>query len=214
MRDYINRGRIILQQGRMAVRDCPAHMAADIDFPENVEEDESDCYRILLNYLAGSNTENRAVALRAPVEHVEEGDDWELTQRTPRNGSDNRVSMRFDFAEGASIGVFPQPDDPRVHLWTVPAARLATIWFAGPPSSERVAKNVSELETFISLNGVTPVCRRPDRAVKASRRGPFGLVTELAIPVAEWPSAGPARRFQPGLRRAGPAVHANRVTTP
>lgn len=192
------RSRTILRQGRIALRDCPAHVAADIDVAADDIKSEADSYVVLMAYLTGSNARRQLIAVPAPIQQAED-DEWLLTERGPPI----RNSVRFEFPEGTFLGNLPEPVDPRIHLTNVPARRLATTWFLGQPSEDRLARHTDKLQNFISLKGLTPLSRGGAPPLLARRHGPFRAVTELSIPIAGWPLAGVTRTSHPAHRASG-----------
>ncbi|MFN4025423.1 MAG: heme-binding protein [Hyphomonas sp.] len=198
MRTQTRRSRTILRQGRIALRDCPAHVAADIDVADGDIGSEADSYSVLMDYLTGSNARRQLIAVREPIQQADD-DEWLLTERGPPI----RSAVRFEFPEGTFLGNLPEPADPRIHLTNVPARRLATTWFFGQPSEDRVARNSDKLQNFITLKGLTPLSQGGAPSLLARRHGPFRAFTELSIPIAGWPLADVTRTSHSAHRAPG-----------
>lgn len=194
--------RTFYRHGRIALKDLPAHFAVDIDVPTGKPGADTDCYLILVDYLSGCNSSHRPVVLHAPVQQAAD-DEWQLTEKTASLEQQMRTSIRFEFSNGPFLSEFPEPTDPRVRLHKVAASRLATIWFAGGASVERVASEADRLRDFIALKDLSPLATSAPPAVRATRCGPFRLLTELSIPIAQWQTAGKIRSSHAVYRDAG-----------
>ncbi len=191
-----HRGRTLFSQGRISVRHFPEHLAAEIDLPEGEAASDENCYLILIGYLSGCNASHRPVRLSAPIEPAAD-DEWVLTQRAEPKEGRAASTVWFDLPADSSIGHFPEPTDPRLHLRTVSATRSATIWFFGAPSPGRIARHAEQLQYFIALRSLTPVSPGDRPAIRASRRGPFDVLTELSMPVSQWPCSDHFRFKRP-----------------
>lgn len=194
--------RTFYRHGRIAVKDRSAHLAVDIDIPVGERSADANCYLILIEYLSGSNASHQPVALRAPVQQLDD-DDWQLTEKSVSTSQPGRTSVRFEFSDDVFLSQLPAPTDPRVHLRRVALSRSATIWFAGQPSTERVASRSQQLRTFISLNNLLPLFSNQGPEIRTAKRGPFQMLTELSLPISEWipgrairPSSSARRGFK------------------
>ncbi len=196
MRERCHLGQPIFSQGRISIRHFPEHLAADIVLPEGEAATEENCYIILIDYLSGCNASRRPVWLSAPIEQATD-DEWVLTQRAEPQKDLVPSSVRFDLPAGSSIAHFPAPTDPRLQLRTVAATRSATIWFVGGPSPGRIARHTEQLRDFIALRSLTPISPGDRPVVRASRHGPFDVLTELSIPVSKWPCSNQFRFHRP-----------------
>jgi len=206
------RGRTILREGRIAVRDFPEHLAADIDIPGGEAVSDVNCYLILIDYLSGCNASHRPVILHAPVEQTTD-DEWQLAQRAAPKVAPSQTAVRFELPEGPAFDHFPEPTDSRVHLRTVPASRTATIWFVGGPSPGRAERHTDQLLNFIALKGLSAILPGNRPAVRASMRGPFNILTELSISISEWP-VGNLQHFNRPMRRIQGRTRALAIRTP
>ncbi len=194
--------RTLYRHGRLALKDCPAHLAVDIDVPGDEPGTEANCYLILIEYLPGCNAAHRPVMLHAPVEQTSD-DDWQLTEKAASVHRPARKSIRLEIATGPFLGDLPEPTDPRVHLQKTARLRLATIWFAGVASSERVAAETGRLRDFIAIRNLSPLAMSAPSAVRSTRCGPFRMLTELSIPILESQAAAQIRSRSAALRHGG-----------
>ena len=201
-----NHQRTISEKGRIRILEWPEHMSVEIDSAEGPPGNSPDTYGLLMDYLTGENTEHRAVVLNAAIRMFEA--DGIEPPGGPMAARGNGPA-RFDIEAGTPSAHFPQPGNPRVHLRAVPAARTVSIWFVRRPTAARIAEYTARLHTFLALLGFTPVERTLPASARLSRCGPFGLVTELSIPVTAWTAHGPIRgAMRPG-RKAAPAQAAS-----
>ena len=195
-----SRQRTVSAMGRIRVHEWLEHMSVEIDPALGSPGNSPDAYGLLMDYLTGENTEHKVVVLHAAIRMFES--DGVLPRAAPSSACD-RLPARFDIDVGAPSAYLPPPGNPRVHLRAVPAARTVSIWFVRRPTAARIAEHTAKLHTFLALLGVSTVERTPAAPARLSRCGPFGMITELSIPVAPWTSLGPVRlAMRPGRTAA------------
>lgn len=195
----IIQGHAVLREGRMALRRWPAHLAASIDVADGDDAAEAHSYDILIDYLLGNNASQQPVALRAPVEQSQD-DEWQLTEKAAP-GDAVPASIRFDFPAGASIGHFPQPADPRMHLRTVAPSCSATTWFAGARSEERIAQHAALLRDFVAFKGLSVIASVNGPDFQTQQCGPLGAWTRLSVPVSDWRASKQLAVRRPAFRK-------------
>ncbi len=200
------RQRTISAKGRIRVQEWPGHMSVEIDPAGGPAGNSPDTYGLLLDYLMGQNAEHKAVVLNAAIRIREPV--GEVSPGAPTAAYGNLPAC-FDIESGTPSANFPSPENPRVHLRAVPAARTVSIWFVRRPTAARIARYTERLHTFLALLSVTPVERTRLASARLSRCGPFGLLTELSIPVAAWTAHGPVRAAMRPARTSAPAQAAS-----
>lgn len=210
METHNHRGRTILREGRIEIREIPEHLSAEIDIVEGEDASEENCYLILIDYLSGRNASHRPVNLRAPVEQSAD-DQWVLAAPAEAERVREKPVVRFDFPDDASRGYFPQPADPRLHLRTIAPVRSATIWFAGAPSLHNIKKHAEQLQTFIIMRNLASTPLVKNSQLRVSKRGPFGILTEISIPLPGWPAGNRLKYYHPARGRG---YRAHVVRTP
>jgi SOUL heme-binding protein len=193
-------GRSAFQRyGRIALKTRMAHLAIEIDIETGKSQADENCYRLLIEYLSGSNASSRPIALKASMQQIDE-DEWQLTEKSVSKVQPEPTAVRFELSAARTLGWLPEPTDPRVHLRSVALSRSATIWFAGRPSAERIASQSEQLRNFISLNNLLPASGFQEEKLRTTRRGPFGMLTELSLPISVWTSGRAIRSVSASQR--------------
>ena len=101
-----------------------------------VESDDYDsgknaAFRLLFDYISGSNFLQKEINMTAPVETVVD--------------KPNMVRMRFFLPGSYNLNNVPESIDPRVRVVMVPEQFFAVLRFSGSASEEAVADKKSEL---------------------------------------------------------------------
>jgi hypothetical protein len=115
----------ILHQGAFEIRDYPSLVAAEVTVDGSQAGAASKGFRLLARYIFGGNTGQRSIPMTAPVAQT--------PASAPATGAEtgNTWIVRFFMPTGSTLDNLPAPNDPAVHLVTLPAGRLAVLRFSG-----------------------------------------------------------------------------------
>ena len=105
----------------------------------------------LFDYISGSNTGSRKIAMTAPVLQSEEGDKIAMTAPVLETSVDGKArEMFFILPDEMSFESAPLPSDPAVTLDTIPARRVASITFNGRLTDNNIAEHRQQLDRWIA----------------------------------------------------------------
>lgn len=129
--------------GDLEVRRYPEALTASVLRPGSTYKEVSNSgFRSLAGYIFGGNTEEKKIAMTAPV-HMEMGAD--------------SSRMRFVMPEGLTMDSLPTPNDPNVKLERVPEEVVAVLRFGGFSSDEKVREWSEQLMNDVKGAGLRPL---------------------------------------------------------
>lgn len=131
-------------------RYAPALAAETTVAADSEEAGRSAAFRLLFDYISGSNREAARVAMTTPVETSGSGaqriamtvpvetraEPAKVEAASPAEAG--RYAMRFFLPASFSAATAPQPTDPRVRIVAVPAETMAVLRFTGSRSDAAV----------------------------------------------------------------------------
>jgi hypothetical protein len=113
-------------------------------------------FRILADYIFGSNEPKQKIAMTAPVTQ-QAGEKIAMTAPVTQQGKDGQWTVRFIMPAGQSLETLPKPKNPRIQLTAVPARNVAAIRFSGFWSDSAMQVHRDELAAAIKDMGLEPV---------------------------------------------------------
>ena len=144
---------IRLRDGAFEIRDYPALTAAEVVVSGSRDQASNDGFRLLAGYIFGGNTRRQSIAMTAPVVQAPRaGQSIAMTAPVVQTGGPGGWTVRFIMPSAYSLATLPTPNDRRVRLVTLPAARLAVIRFSGLARPEDVTKKTAELNASIAAH--------------------------------------------------------------
>lgn len=110
----------------------------------DAEAGRNEAFKVLFDYISGSNQGQSKVVMTAPVEVDTEAEEMAMSVPIETATSDNgRYTMRF-FLPGSYTKVpAPEPTDPKVEIVEVPPASVAVLRFSRSREEERIDKAYS-----------------------------------------------------------------------
>jgi hypothetical protein len=149
--------RLVHQQGAFEVREYPPLLAAEIRLSGDRNQTGNEGFRALAGYIFGGNTRRQKIAMTAPVVQVPaSGEKIPMTAPVMQTQEGDVWTVRFIMPRGFTLESLPVPDDPRVQLRALPAARMAVIRFSGLAHDEDVLQNTADLEKFLNSQQLRP----------------------------------------------------------
>ncbi|WP_375481349.1 heme-binding protein [uncultured Mycobacterium sp.] len=140
---------IVRKIGDLEIRRYGSRIAAETVIDADEERARSEGFRRLAGYIFGGNRTRSKIAMTAPVsqEQAYSSTGERIAMTAPvsaARGADGWV-IRFFMPTKWTLDTLPEPDDPAVHLVTVPAATLAVLRFSGYPRPGAIQQRTAEL---------------------------------------------------------------------
>ena len=127
---------------------------------ENADLDEGRdaAFRLLFDYITGSNRTAAKIAMTVPVESTDTSEKIAMTApvESSRTG-DNRVYMRFFLPAKFDRETAPKPLDPRITIVDVPVQTVAVLRVSGFGGEDTVAEKKRELLRSLAMSPWKPL---------------------------------------------------------
>ena len=127
---------------------------------------EDSGFRVLFDYISGSNKGAKEVEMTIPVMQSKEID---MTVPVTQSASDGKKSMRFFLPKQYSKQNAPEPNDERVKIIDLPEEYFAVISYSGFASDGNFEEHYMELKAALDNDGM--VIKGPP--IKATYNSPF-----------------------------------------
>ena len=135
---------------------------------EVVYGEEDSGFRLLFDYISGSNKGSREVEMTIPVTQSKEID---MTVPVTQSTNDGSMSMRFFLPTQYTKQNAPEPNDERVKIIDLPEEYFGVISYSGFASDSNFEERYKELKAALDKDGM--VIKRPP--IKATYNSPFTL---------------------------------------
>ena len=125
---------------------------------EDLDEGRDAAFRLLFDYITGSNRTAAKIAMTVPVEST--GTSEKIAMTAPVESSrtgDNRVYMRFFLPARFDRETAPRPLDPRITIVDVPVQTVAVLRFSGFGGEDTVAEKKRELLRSLATTSWKPL---------------------------------------------------------
>ena len=146
---------VSLKQDDFEVRDYPAMVAAEVSVAGDRSEASSAGFKLLAGYIFGGNTKKQSIAMTAPVVQAP-GDSEKIAMTAPmmQTGPPGSWTVRFLMPSSFTLETLPTPNDARVRLLPVPAARQAVVQFSGLAREDDITAQTALLTAFVASNAL------------------------------------------------------------
>ena len=124
------------------VREYAPYLVAEVTVPGPASEAGNQGFRILAGYIFGKNRGERKIEMTAPVTQA---------------AGDGGYVVQFVMPSTFTLDTLPLPDDPRVRLRDVPAARYAVIRYSGTWSDANYQDHLAKLRRAVQDAGLATV---------------------------------------------------------
>jgi len=166
------------------VRDYGSRLAAEATVEAgNAEAGRNDAFRLLFDYISGTNQSQSEVAMTAPVEVVSE----KIAMTAPVEtavADDGRYTMRFFLPSAYTRATAPQPTDPRVRIIELPEMTVAVERFSGSRDEDAIKRRKAQLLNGLELSGWRPIGAPTSLFYDPPWTLPFLRRNEVVVPVA------------------------------
>jgi len=176
------------KHGEFEVRDYPPLVVAEVSVTGDRKDAAGNGFRLLASYIFGGNTRRQKIAMTAPVIQSPVGETIAMTSPVVQTGGNGTWAIRFIMPCGSTLETLPLPNNPRVKLHSLAAARVAVVRFSGLARQDDVAARTLALSRFVVAQHLRAV-GSPSLAQYDPPWTPWFIRrNEMMIPVA--PAAG------------------------
>ncbi|MDC0476673.1 heme-binding protein [Alphaproteobacteria bacterium] len=133
---------------------------------EVIYGEEDSGFRMLFDYISGSNKGSKEVEMTIPVTQSKEID---MTVPVTQSASDGEMSMSFFLPKQYSKQNAPEPNDERIKIIDLPEEYFAVISYSGFASDSNFEEHHTELKAALNKDGM--VINGPP--IKATYNSPF-----------------------------------------
>lgn len=144
---------LISKTGNIEVRSYAPMIVAETTVEGDREEAIQRGFRIIADYIFGSNRSSDKVAMTAPVTQ-QSSHSIAMTAPVTQQAEGNLWKVRFVMPSKYTMETLPQPVNSQVVLIQVPEKRFAAIRFSGLAGKASLENHEAELRQFISENGL------------------------------------------------------------
>jgi len=124
---------------------------------EDIVEGRNSAFRLLFDYISGSNQVNENITMTAPVESAETSEVISMTTPVETSQTNNSsVYMRFFLPSKYDYKTVPKPLDPRVSIISIPARTVAALRFSGLGDEQTVAAKKKQLLNALEGASLNP----------------------------------------------------------
>lgn len=136
------------------VREYAPYLVAEVTVPGPANEAGNQGFRILAGYISGKNQGERKIAMTAPVTQAPAPQKIEMTAPVTQTAGDGGYVVQFVMPGTFTLDTLPLPNDPRVRLREVPAARYAVIRYSGTWSDANYQEHLAKLRRAVQDAGL------------------------------------------------------------
>ena len=142
---------VAFHEGEFEVRDYPALVVAEVSVSGSRDEASNAGFRLLAGYIFGGNTRRQSIAMTAPVvQERASGETIAMTAPVTQSGEEGAWIVRFTMPNNYTLETLPTPNDARVRLVPMPAARYAVVRFSGLSRPADVERRTATLREFMA----------------------------------------------------------------
>ncbi len=139
---------VVESQGDIEIRDYAPMIVAEAQVSGERKEAINKGFRIIADYIFGSNVPNQKVAMTAPVIQ-QPAEKIAMTAPVTQEGAGDRWKVRFVMPANYTIDTLPKPNNDAVRLEKIPGKRFAVIRFSGMAGEESLKEHTDQLNAFI-----------------------------------------------------------------
>lgn len=150
--------KLIERDGAFEIRDYPRLIAAEVSVAGDQTQAARAGFRLLAGYIFGGNMQRRSIAMTAPVlQSPPRSQKIAMTAPVSQTKQASGWRVRFIMPGAYTLANLPAPNDPRVTLQPIPAARMAVLRFSGRAGPEDYTREVEALGALLAARHLTPV---------------------------------------------------------
>ncbi len=163
------------------IRRYAPRVAAEVRLEGGGSRPDGRAFRLLFDYISGSNAGGREIAMTAPVEQA--GTKIAMTAPVEMGDGGDTFVMRFFLPEGFTVENAPEPLRPEVAIVGVPAEHVAVLGFTGWWTTGGIARRQAALQAQLAESAWQPARSPTAWFYDPPWTLPFLRRNEIAIPV-------------------------------
>ena len=136
---------LVFRQGELEIRDYEPALVVETQVLASRRDAAGDAFRILFNYISGSNEAGLEIPMTSPVAQTLVG--------SVDSETEGKWAVRFFLPKNLSLEDVPQPSHNGVVIAELKPQRYASVSFRGTQNDEKVARNTAKLNEFIIGRG-------------------------------------------------------------
>lgn len=140
---------VVEKDGDFEIREYDPQLVAEITMGGERCDAAKRGFRVLADFIFGDNSHNASVKMTAPVVQEEV---HRLAGRSlmPVNSDEDVWIVRFMMPSEFTNETLPKPDDPRIHIATLPGHRTVSVTFTGLWTDSNLEGHFVKLQQFIT----------------------------------------------------------------
>jgi hypothetical protein len=147
--------KVSLHEGVYEVREYPPLLAAEVTVNGGRNEAAKAGFRLLAEYIFGGNIRRQGIAMTVPVVQTRTIGEWNaLKAPVIQYKKSGAWIIRFLMPHEYSLDTLPEPNDSRIQLTKLPAARFAVVRFSGLAGEADVERRTAELTAFTDAHAL------------------------------------------------------------
>lgn len=133
---------VVKSKGNIELRDYAPMVVAEVEVSGERKPAIKKGFKILSDYIFGTNSTNTRLAMTAPVIQEPYQDKW---------------MVRFVMPKKYALESLPKPTTQDVALHALPARRFATICFSGLVDDQKITERSQELQDYVLSEKLTAI---------------------------------------------------------
>lgn len=134
-------------EGNIEIREYGPTIVAEAQVAGERKVAINEGFRLLAAYIFGANKPNAKIAMTAPVQQTS-AKAIEMTAPVTQMSIGDQWNVRFTMPQKWTMESLPTPNDARVTLLSIPAAKLLALRFSGLASDEKIRAKTEELRLY------------------------------------------------------------------
>ncbi len=148
---------LVLKDGAFEVRDYGPLLVAEVTVTGDQQQAGRKGFGLLAQYIFGGNTQQRKIAMTAPVTKTAKGQTIAMTAPVTQIKGEASWQVRFAMPGNLAQADLPEPNNKAVTIIALPPRRAAVLRFSGLTGEAKVAAITSELRGIIEARGMRAV---------------------------------------------------------
>jgi len=147
---------VIQSDKKIEIRKYQPMIVAQVELEGNRKEAIQLGFRILADYIFGSNTTEKDIAMTAPVEQ-ESSQKIPMTAPVEQELSGNSWKIRFVMPKKYTLETLPKPKNPQIRILEIPEQTYVVIRFSGTASDRNIKVHETELMDYVKRENIPTV---------------------------------------------------------
>ena len=177
----------IARHGPLEIRQYAPRLAAETTASGTEEEARTAGFKVLAAFIFGANKSKREITMTAPVTQATAERIAMTAPVVAQTAGSDQWIIRFYMPSGYTTETLPVPNDPSIHIVTIPSETLAVLRFPGSRSADAMAEKRAELQAALHTSGWESIRDPLDMFYDPPWTLPALRRNEVAVPVRKTP---------------------------